>query len=227
MDGHRSVGCRSYHRGKVAVPAGHLGAGALRRPGVRPRVEMVRRISTLGTELGRLRRIGRGNFAQLALTDRIRCSRQGASGRGRATGSATTPGRRHGRDDAVLVDLAVDRRPGHSQGFRRLRLVALRVEQALHDRVALQGLQRAEQPAAHRPAFGRQVVGVDRAGTAVVCDPPEYLPELLDGARPAGPQEKLERPGGAGEPALGGGPREETRYEARDVLARGAPRWAL
>jgi hypothetical protein len=58
-------------------------------------------------------------------------------------------------NDAVLVDLAVDRRPGHPQRLRRFDLITLVVQQVLDNGVALHRLQRAEQPAAHRPALWR------------------------------------------------------------------------
>src|SRR5216684_80181 len=66
-------------------------------------------------------------------------------------------------DDSVLVDLAVDRRPGHAQRLSRLDLIALEVEQALHNGIAFHQLQRTEQPAAYRPAFRRQITRADRA----------------------------------------------------------------
>src|SRR5690242_5475493 len=81
-------------------------------------------------------------------------------------------------DDAVAVDLAVDGRPRHAERFRRLGLVAARVQQRLHDRVPFQRLQRAEQAAAYRPAFGRQVRRLDRADPLAPHDPPDDLPEL-------------------------------------------------
>src|SRR5690242_11510558 len=79
-------------------------------------------------------------------------------------------------DDAVAVDLAVDGRPRHAERFRRLGLVAAGVQQRLHDRVPLQRLQRAEQAAADRPAFGRQVRRLDRADPLVPHDLPDDLP---------------------------------------------------
>jgi hypothetical protein len=64
------------------------------------------------------------------------------------------PGWSAGRgDDPVLVDLAVDRRPRHSQCFGCFDLVAVKVQQGLHDSVAFHRLQRAEQAAAHAPAL--------------------------------------------------------------------------
>src|SRR6266566_3804227 len=68
-----------------------------------------------------------------------------------------------GGDDSVLVDLAVDGGPGHAQRLGRADLVALVILQALHDRVPLDGLQRGQQPPAHRPALGRQVPRHDHA----------------------------------------------------------------
>src|SRR6266702_943581 len=96
-------------------------------------------------------------------------------------------------DNPVFVDLAVDRGPRHAQRFGRLDLVALVVEQALHDGIALHRLQRAEQPAADRPALRRQVGRADRPGAPTLHDPPEYLPELLGVAGPARPQQDLHR----------------------------------
>src|SRR6516165_155093 len=78
----------------------------------------------------------------------------------RPTGGTKSAG---GDEDAVSVDLAIDRRPGHAERLGRLGLVAARVQQALHDRVALQGLQRAQPPAADRPALRRQVAWLDGA----------------------------------------------------------------
>src|SRR5436305_7761637 len=101
-------------------------------------------------------------------------------------------------DDPVLADLAVDRRPRHSQRFGCLGLVAVGVQQGLHDGVALHRLQRAEQAAAHRPALGWQVTRMDSSAALVVHDLLEHLPELLGVARPAGPEQKLHRLGGAG-----------------------------
>src|SRR5262249_20667469 len=105
-------------------------------------------------------------------------------------------------DDAVAVDLAVDGRPRHAERFRRLGLVAARIQQRLHDRVPLQRLQRAEQAAADRPAFGRQVGRLDGADPLTPHDLPDDLPELLDVAGPGGPGEQRHRLGGAGEPAV-------------------------
>jgi hypothetical protein len=55
------------------------------------------------------------------------------------------PGRR--RDDAEFADAAVDRRARHTQRPGRPDLVAVVVEQRLHDRVPLDGLQRRQHPA--------------------------------------------------------------------------------
>src|SRR5580698_1826403 len=107
--------------------------------------------------------------------------------------------RRH--HDPVLMDLAVDRGAGHAQRLRRLHLVAVEVEQALHDGVALHRLQRAEQPPAHGPALGREVLGLDDAGAAVLHDTPQYLPQLLGVARPVVAQQQLHRLGGADQAA--------------------------
>jgi len=57
-------------------------------------------------------------------------------------------------DDPELMDLAVDRGPGHAQRLRGLRLVAVGVQQALRDGVALDRLQRAEEPPAEGPGLG-------------------------------------------------------------------------
>src|ERR1039457_3849695 len=122
-------------------------------------------------------------------------------------------------DDPVLVDLAVDRRSGHAQRLGRLDLVALMVQQALHDGIALHRLQRAEQSAAYRPALRRQVVGVDRPGPPVLDDLLEDVPELLGVTWPARPQEELHRLGRADQLA---GPVElgqEERHELMQVLA--------
>src|ERR1700744_5195698 len=59
-------------------------------------------------------------------------------------------GRRRG-DDAVLVDAPVNRRPGHAERPGRADLVTAVVEQALHDRVPLDRLQRRPHPAAAPP----------------------------------------------------------------------------
>nr|WP_307856350.1 hypothetical protein [Catenulispora pinistramenti] len=61
--------------------------------------------------------------------------------------------------DAVFADLPVDRGAGHTQGSGCFVLVAVGVQQAAHDRVALRGLQWVEYPAGHGVAFRRQVVG--------------------------------------------------------------------
>ena len=47
-------------------------------------------------------------------------------------------------DDPELVDLAIDRGPGHAERLGRLRLVAAGVEQALRDGVTLDRLERAQ-----------------------------------------------------------------------------------
>src|SRR5215470_18959343 len=96
-------------------------------------------------------------------------------------------------DDAVFVDLAIDRRPGHPERLGRLDLVALVVLQALHDRVALHRLEGAEQPAADRPALGRQVGRADGPGTPALHHAPEDLPELLGVAGPARAEQDLHR----------------------------------
>jgi hypothetical protein len=57
-------------------------------------------------------------------------------------------------EDPELVDLSVDRGPGHAQRLRGLRLVAVGVKQTLRDGVALDRLQRAEEPAAEGPGLG-------------------------------------------------------------------------
>ena len=66
--------------------------------------------------------------------------------------SALTPQRRGRdpcstrRDDPELVDLAVDRRAGHAERPGGLDLVAVGVGEALHDRVALERLERRQHP---------------------------------------------------------------------------------
>src|SRR5580704_6817648 len=123
-----------------------------------------------------------------------------------------------GGDDPVLVDLAVDRGARHAQRFGGPDLVAVVILQALHDRVPLDGLQRGQQPAAHRPALRRQVLGHDRPGPAALDDLLEHLPELLGVARPGVPQQQLHGLGRAGQPTLLAEPGQEERHQLVQVL---------
>src|SRR5580704_14229170 len=93
--------------------------------------------------------------------------------------SGGSSGSAAGRDDAVLVDLAVDSGPGHAQRLGRPDLVAVVVLQALHDRVPLDRLQRGQQPAAHRPALRGQVARHNQAGPAALHDLFEDVPEQI------------------------------------------------
>src|SRR5208337_41234 len=127
-------------------------------------------------------------------------------------GSAT------GCDDAVLVDFAVDRGPRHAQRLGRPDLVAVVVLQALHDRIPLDRLQRGQQPPAHRPAFGRQVLRHDHPGPAALDDLLEHLPELFGVARPVVPQQQLHRLRGAGQAALLAEPGQEEGHQLVQVL---------
>src|SRR5262249_47943667 len=82
----------------------------------------------------------------------------------------------HWDHDPVLVDLAVDGGPGHSERLGGLDLVPVEVEQALHDGIALHRLQRAQQAAADGAAFWRQVRGLDDAGPPELDNPAKHLP---------------------------------------------------
>jgi hypothetical protein len=59
----------------------------------------------------------------------------------------------------ILREIVARDIPRDSAAFDFITLV---VQQALDDGIALHRLQRAEQPAAHRPALRRQVVRLDR-----------------------------------------------------------------
>jgi alpha-1,2-mannosyltransferase len=96
-------------------------------------------------------------------------------------------------DDPVLVDLAVDRRPGHPQRRRRGDLVAVVVDEAGHDGVPLEGLDRREHPARDGADPGRQVLRLDDARAVLLDDLAEHLDQLGDVPRPARPAEQLHR----------------------------------
>src|ERR1700754_4074414 len=84
---------------------------------------------------------GASDVAPVAVTLTYRLA--GIGGYRLATSRSRMPHRlRSG--DAVVPDLAIDRRPRHSQGCRRLRLVVGVVRQAADDCVALERLQLGE-----------------------------------------------------------------------------------
>src|ERR1700756_3669238 len=91
--------------------------------------------------------------------------------------------------DAVVVYLAVDGRPRHSQGVSRLLLVAAVVLQATDNCVALEGFYLGQLPPRGGAALRWQLVGADStrwwAGKVFGQTPPQ----LRDVARPRQPAE--------------------------------------
>src|SRR6516162_9836113 len=68
-----------------------------------------------------------------------------------------------GSGDAVIPHLAIDRRPRHPQGYRRLELVVGVVLQAPDNGVSLKRLHLGELSLRKRSTLGRQLVGTDNA----------------------------------------------------------------
>lgn len=68
-----------------------------------------------------------------------------------------------GSDDAVIPHLAIDRRPLHPQGYRRLQLVVGVVLQAADNGVSLKRLHLGELALRKRSTLGWQLVGTDDA----------------------------------------------------------------
>src|ERR1700722_17303334 len=95
-----------------------------------------------------------------------------------APAAAPVPSTARRGDDSVLVDAPVDGRPGHAERSGGPDLVPAVVEQGLHDRVALDRLERGQYPAAHRPALGRQVGRQDLTDPAALHHLLKHLPEL-------------------------------------------------
>ena len=92
-----------------------------------------------------------------------------------------------GEHDPVVVDLAVDRRPGHPEGACGPGLVPAGVGQGPHDRVALHGLDQAELATAHRAharAAGRPARWCRYAGAAPPRGAPRAPARALPGQVP-------------------------------------------
>src|SRR5574340_245209 len=96
----------------------------------------------------------------------------------------TTVGALH---DAVVVYLAVDGRPRHSQGASRLLLVSAVVLQATDNRVALEGFHLGQLPARDGAALRWQLVGADNARSLAGNGFGQNAPQLRDVARPRQP----------------------------------------
>src|ERR1700757_3118617 len=68
-----------------------------------------------------------------------------------------------GSGNTIIAHLAIDRRPRHSQGYRRLQLVVGVVLQATDNGISLKRLHLGELALRKRSTLGRQLVGTDNA----------------------------------------------------------------